>query len=93
MYGFFYVASLELWLKEVLKVVTNKLGKFIALDKDFVFVEDKRMFRVLVDLDLTEALQVDIEINWQYGNFIQPLDYWKFPFWCLFCRGIGHILA
>ena len=64
MYGFFYVASLELWLKEVLKVVTNKLGKFIALDKDFVFVEDKRMSRVLVDLDLTEVLQVDIEINW-----------------------------
>ena len=53
MYGLFYVASLELWLKEVLKVVTNKLGKFIALDKDFVFVEDKRMSRVLVELDLT----------------------------------------
>ena len=84
MYGFFYIASLELWLKEVLKVVTNKLGNFIALDKDFVFVEDKRMSRVLVELDLIEVLQVDIEINWQYGNFIQPLDYWKFPFWCLF---------
>ena len=75
MYGSFYVASLELWLKEVLKVVTNKLGKFNALDKDFVFVEDKRMSRVLVELDLIEVLQVDIEIDWKYGNFIQPLDY------------------
>ena len=64
MYGFFYVASLELWLKEVLKVFTNKLGKFISLDKDFVFVEDKRMSRVLVELELIEVLQVDIEINW-----------------------------
>ena len=63
MYGFFYVASLELWLKDVLKVVTNKLGNFIALDKDFVFVEDKRMSRVLVELDLIEVMQVDIEIN------------------------------
>ena len=93
MYGFFYVNSLDLWLKEFFKVVTNKLGKFIALDKDFVFMEDKRMFRVLVDLDLIEVMQVDIEINWHYGNFIQPLDYWKFPFWHLFCRDIGHILA
>ena len=89
MYGFFYVASLELWLKEVLKVVTNKLGKFIALDKDFVFVEDKRMSRVLVELDLIEVLEVDIEINWQYGNFIQPLDYWKF----IFCYFFFMILA
>ena len=53
MYGFFYVASLKRWLKEVLKVVTNKLGMFIALEKDFVFGEDKRMSRVLVELDLT----------------------------------------
>jgi hypothetical protein len=76
---------LELWSEASLKDITNKLGKFVALDKDFLNLEDKRIARVLVELDLSKGLLEKMEIEWGLGVFIWTLDYWKLPFRCSDC--------
>ena len=54
-------------------------------------MDDKRIASILVDLDLGEGIHGNTEINWQYENYIQPLDYWKITFWCSICCDIGHL--
>jgi hypothetical protein len=46
---------------------------------------------MLVEVDISKGLVVEIEINWGVQCFIQPFDYWGFPFLSLVCREVGHL--
>jgi hypothetical protein len=83
--------SLNLWNKPALSAIGNLLGRFLKLDEVGLRSEDKRMARILVELDLHAGLMDSIEIEWRGQVVIQKLDYQGLPFWCLNCRRTGHL--
>ena len=51
-----------LWNKDVLINLENLLGRFVALEKDFHLIYDKRVAKILVEVDVTKGLIPEIEI-------------------------------
>ena len=51
-----------LWNKQVLEGVANTIGRFIAVEADFLLDFDKRVTRVLVELDVSSGLLAEVEI-------------------------------
>jgi len=82
---------IELWLEASLKDIANKLGNFAALDKYFLNIEDKRIERVIVEMDMFKRLLAEMEIEWGLGIFIKTLDYWQPPFRCLDFPEVVHL--
>ena len=53
---------MALWSKNILKDITNKLGQILLRDKDYDSKENKCIAWVMVEINLSEGLQVDMEI-------------------------------
>ena len=51
-----------LWNKDVLINLTNLLGRFVALERDFHLIYDKRLAKILVEVDITKGLISKIDI-------------------------------
>ena len=67
-----------LWNKDILVALANLIGCFVALEKDFHLIFDKRMAKVLVEIDITKGLIPDIDIVCRDRVFTQRLDYLHF---------------
>ena len=80
-----------LWNRALLEGIGNMIGCFVAVDEDFMNTYDKRIARVLVELDITKGLSADIEILSHERLFSQRLDYQGIPFHCSYCRETGHL--
>jgi hypothetical protein len=52
---------------------------------------DKRMAKVLVEVDVHVGLLEVLEIEWRGLLFVQRLDYLGLPFRCTVCRRTGHL--
>lgn len=72
--------------------VAQSLGRPIFFDEVCLFAADKRSARILVEMDTSEGLPETLKIIWGDKIIFQPLDYWKIPFMCLNCRGVGHLI-
>jgi hypothetical protein len=64
----------------------------------FLFVEDsvlkgvdRRMGKILVELDVHNGLLEALDIEWRGNIYSQKLDYLGLPFHCTFCRRTGHL--
>ena len=53
---------LELWTQNVLEGLANSVGKFIRVDKNSLHSMDKKVARVMVELDIAQGLLVEIEV-------------------------------
>ena len=71
--------------------LANFLRHFVALEKDFHLIFHKRMVRVLVELDVSKGLLVDIDIVCGKHIINQRLDYLHIPFRCNYCHDTGHL--
>ena len=71
--------------------IANTIGRFVAVEDDFMHSYDKRMEMILVELDITDGLPVEIEILFLDRLFTQRLDYLRIPFHCSRCRDVGHL--
>ena len=80
-----------LWNRSLLEGVGNTIGRFVALEEDFMNSYDKRKAKILVELDITKGLPAEVEILCQDRLFIQRLDYQGIPFRCSVCRETGHL--
>jgi len=74
----------------VLKVIGNCLGHFIGVDEDVLLTSDKRMAKILVEVDTHAGLSEVLEIEWRDLSFMQRLDYLGLPFRCSRCRRTWH---
>ena len=52
---------------------------------------DKRMAKVLVQVDIHEGLLEVLEIEWWGLLFVQRLDYLGLPFCCTLCKKTDHL--
>ena len=59
-----------LWNRPLLEGVGNTIGSFVALDEDFMNSFDKRMAKILVEVDITKGLPAEIEILCRERLFI-----------------------
>ena len=51
-----------LWNKDILINLDNLLGRFVALERDFHLIYDKRIAKILVEVDITKGLISEIDI-------------------------------
>jgi hypothetical protein len=82
---------MKMWSTKVLKISGNGIGKFLDLEENFSTNVDKRVVRILVEIDLCEGLLEEFEISWGKWNFTQDLDYWDIPFRYMSCHIVAHI--
>ena len=80
-----------MWNRSLLEGIGNTIGRFVAVEEDFMNSYDKRLARVLVELDITKGLPTDIEILCRECLISQRLDYQGIPFRCNYCRETGHL--
>jgi hypothetical protein len=82
---------LQLWNAKALEAIGNVLGRFIKVDEVALHSQDKRMERVLVEVDIHAGLLESLEIDWRGHIIVQRLDYLGIPFRCTLCRRTGHL--
>jgi hypothetical protein len=82
---------LALWSSEAFKLIGNTIGKFIQVDLKQMGGSDRRIGKIMVELDTFEGLPEEIEINWQVLKIHQRLDYVGVPFCCSWCKETGHL--
>ena len=80
-----------LFPKDILTGISNTLGRFVALEKDFHTSFDKRTARVLVELDVSCGLLPKIEIDCNSVVITQKIDYLKMSFRCNYCHETSHL--
>ena len=80
-----------LWNKNVLEGIANSIGWFVAIETNFLLDFDKRVARVLVEMDVSLGLPADVEVLCGECLFIQKLDYLRVPFRCSICHETGHL--
>jgi hypothetical protein len=74
-----------------LKAIGNLLGRFLKVDEQCLNSQDKRMDRVLVEIDIHAGLMEVLELEWRGQVMIQRLEYLGIPFRCSHCRQTGHL--
>jgi hypothetical protein len=77
---------LQLWNVKALEAIGNELGRFIKVDEIALQSQDKRMAKVLVEVDIHAGLLESLEIDWRGHILVQRLDYLGIPFRCTLCR-------
>ena len=70
------------WNRSLLEGIGNTIGRFVAVEEDFMNTYDKRMAQILVELDITKGLPAEVEILCHERLFTQRLDYLGIPFRC-----------
>ena len=54
--------------------VAKDIGRFILIEEDFLIAIDRCLPRMLVEVDISKVLPVDLEFVWEGGSFLQKLD-------------------
>jgi len=82
---------LNLWNVPALTAIGNLLGRFLKIDEACLHSTDKRLARVLVELDFHARLMESIELEWRGHISVQRLDYLDLPFRCTTYRRMSHL--
>ena len=80
-----------LWNRQILEGIGDTIGRFISVEDDFHLIFDKRVAKILVELDISRGLPTEVEILCKDRLLIQKLDYLHVPFRCNSCRSVGHL--
>ena len=71
--------------------IGNTIGRFVAMEDDFHLAYDKRVARILTEMDISWGLPVEVEILCNERLLIQRLDYLHIPFRFSYCRSVDHL--
>jgi hypothetical protein len=84
---------LHFWNLKALESIDNALGRFICVEPQSLKSSNKKMAKVMVELDIHDGLLETIDIEWRGHIIRQKLDYLGIPFRCTLCRKTGHLRA
>ena len=70
----------HLWSFDYFKKNGNFLGDFLDVDMTFEETKQRKIVRILVNLNIKEGLGEDLDLNWGRYNYVQKLDYENIPF-------------
>jgi hypothetical protein len=74
-----------IWNEKALEAIGNELGWFICLNEHSLRDSDRRLGKVLVEVDIHSGLLESLEIVWRGHTVTQRLDYLGIPFRCSTC--------
>jgi hypothetical protein len=69
-----------MWNHKALEAIGNMLGCFIKTDEEVMLSSDRRMVKILVEIDVHGGILDTIEIEWCDMVITQRLDYLGVPF-------------
>jgi len=83
---------LQFWTLDYFKSIGNFLGEFLEADLSFEETKQRKVARIIVNLNVKEGLGEEIDLRW--GSFIHSiiLDYENVPFRCCCCHQCGHLV-
>lgn len=85
---------LDYWSEEHFRGIGNILGSYLGGDYSFVYTKEKKVARILVNLNVREGLAEDMKLSWGPYAIMQKLEYENVPFrcwrWCWRCHAYGH---
>jgi len=62
------------------KAIENFLGEFLEADLSFEKTKQRKIVRILVNLNVREGLGEEIDLTWEGYTHTQLLDYENVPF-------------
>jgi hypothetical protein len=62
------------------------IDKFLSVNPGLLTGLNKRMGKILMEMDLFKGMSVDIEVVWNGEAYIQKLDYLGVSFRCSECK-------
>ena len=69
------------------------MGNFLEADFSYLETLEKKVARILVNLNLREGLAESINLDWGPVIISQILDYENVPFHCRRCHAYGHPMS
>jgi hypothetical protein len=82
---------LAFWNLEAFKEIGNSIGKFMYVDPQHLTGLDRRVGKLLVELDLKFGLPAEVDIEWCGFVHQQRLEYVRIIFRCATCKEMGHL--
>jgi hypothetical protein len=82
---------LHFWNESTLRSIGDSLGTFISVDNATLRAPDRKVNKVLVELDIHGGLHESLDIVWRERKKKQHLDYLGIPFRCNRCHSTGHL--
>ena len=74
-----------------LAMIGNSIGRHLGVAKDTMEVSMAVYARICVEMDLSQPLPIEMEIELAGLSWIQQLDYEALPFRCRVCHKHGHL--
>jgi len=82
---------LYLWNEGALTAIGNNIGNFIMVDKKNLESAQRKVTKVLVEMDVHLGMPETMEVEWHGFYHQQRLDYLGLPLRCNFCRSTSHL--
>jgi hypothetical protein len=76
---------LYLWNEGALTAIRNNLGNFIMVDKNNLESKNRKIAKILVEMDVHLGMSVTMEVEWRGLCHQKRLDYLGLPFRCSYC--------
>lgn len=76
---------MELLNVGTLEALVKIFGKIVLIDEKYLNAMDKRVARLLVEVDISKGLVLEFKLVWRNKVFTQKVQYWRAPFRCIFC--------
>jgi hypothetical protein len=82
----------HLWTFEHFKSIENYIGDFLDADMTFEETKQRKVERILVNLNIREGLGEEVDLSWGSYTYNQRLDYENIPFRCRRCHQYGNLI-
>ena len=89
----FAALPLHFWDLYHFKQIGDILGTFLEADFSYLETLEKKVARILVNLNLRDGLAESINLDWGPVIISQILDYENVPFGCRRCHAYGHPIS
>jgi len=80
------------WEEKFFKRIGNMIGEFLEADKSYLDTRQRKMARILVNINVREGLGEEVDIVLGPFHHTQKLDYENIPFRCRRCHVYGHLV-
>ena len=80
------------WEEKYFKSIGNKIGEFLEADNSYLDTRQRKMARILVNINVREGLGEEVDLVLGPFHHTQKLDYENIPFRCRRCHEYEHLV-
>lgn len=83
----------QYWNEKYFRIIGNKLGEFLEADNSYLETRQRKVARILVNINVREGLGEELDLVLGPFCHSQKLDYENVPFRCRRCHKYGHLVV